>query len=278
MDCGGLLDHRNHRQGWPMNECVKGCGRQAQRRGMCSSHYNTRRGRDIAYGRWQSSYVDAEPARQHALALRAAGMGRRRLAQLSGVSDSVIHVLINGRPERGTGPSRRIAADNARAILAVPMPGTAHLAAGARVDITGTTRRMRALVAIGYTQSDLAGRIGITAPNSTNLFSGEGQVLAATAMKVAALYDQLSMTSGPSQTARSRARKLRWHPPLAWDDDTIDDPNAQPERGQRETVHWTERYRELRDDLGLTQEQICQRLGIQRESLLRQLDRHGITA
>ena len=261
-----------------MSECVKGCARRAQRRGMCSSHYNTRRERDIAYGRWQSSYVDAEPARQHVLALRSAGMGRRRLAQLSGVSDSVIHVLINGRPERGSGPSRRIAADNARAIMAVPMPGTAHLAAGARVDITGTTRRLRALVAIGYTQCDLAGRLGITSENSTDLFHAKGRVLAATALKVAALYDRLSMTAGPSQAARDRARRLRWHPPLAWDDDTIDDPNAKPERGQRATLHWAERYRELRDDLGLTQEQICQRLGIQRESLLRQLDRHGISA
>lgn len=261
-----------------MNECVKGCGRRAQRRGMCSSHYNTRRERDIAYGRWQSGYVDAGPSRQHVLALRAAGMGRRRLAELSGVSDSVISVLINGRPERETGPSRRIAAGNARAILAVPMPDTAQLAPGARVDITGTTRRLRALVAIGYTQSDLAGRIGITAENSTKLFHSEGRVLAATALKVAKLYDRLSMTSGPSHSARDRARKLGWAPPLAWDDDTIDDPTIEPERGQRASIHWAERYRELRDDLGLTQDQICARLGIRRESLLRQLDRHGVSA
>ncbi len=263
-----------------MSECVKGCGRRASRRGMCSLHYNTRRERDIAYGRWKSGYVDAEPARRHALALRAAGMGRRRLAAISGVSDSVIHVLINGRPERGTPPSRRIAAGNARAILAVPIPDVSLLAAGARVDITGTARRLQSLVSLvaaGYTQADLAGRLGISQANSTALFHGQGLVLAATALRVADLYDRLSMTAGPSHVARERARKLGWPPPLAWDDDTIDNLDAQPDIGERRTVPFLERYGEMRD-LGLGQDEIAARMGVARESLLRQLDRHGASA
>ena len=258
--------------------CSKGCGRRAQRRGMCSSHYNTRRERDIAYGRWQSGYVDAEPARQHVLRLRAAGMGRRRLAELCGVSDSVIHVLVNGRPERGTGPSRRIACGNARAILAVPLPATGHLAAGARVDITGTTRRLRALVAVGYPQSDLCARLGITAGNSTSLFHAEGRVLAGTALRVAELYDQLFMTAGPSQAARDRAHRLGWAPPLAWDEDTIDDPAARPDgvrRGSGRRRLDADEYADLRG-LGFSDAQIAARFGIQVESLQRFLDRHGI--
>lgn len=262
-----------------MSECAKGCGRQASRRGLCSSHYNTRRERDIAYGRWQSGYVDAEPARRHVLALRAAGMGKRRVAEVSGVSLSVIHALINGRPERGTPPSRRIAAANAHAILAVPMPETRDIAPGARVDSTGTTRRLQALVAVGYTQSDLARRLRIMPTNSTCLFRGlRPQVLACTALRVATLYDELSMTTGPSQSARDRARKLRWAPPLAWDDDTIDNPDATPDFGDRQRPSWADRYRELRDDIGLTHTEIATRLGIELESLHRQLDRHGISA
>ena len=259
-----------------MTLCSKGCGRLAQRRGMCSSHYNTRRERDIAYGRWQSSYVDAEPARRHVLALRAAGMGKRTLSKLSGVSVSVIHVLVNGRPERGTAPSRRIADNNARAILAVPMPDTSRLAAGCRVDITGTTRRLRALVAIGYTQADLAARLGITPANSTALFHAQGRVLASTALKVVDLYDRLSMTSGPSQAARDRARRLKWAPPLAWDDEDIDDPAAKPDLGQRRPVYWDERYRELRH-CGYSDLKIIDILGVQPGSMLRQMERYGIT-
>lgn len=260
-----------------MTACSKGCGRRASRRGLCSSHYNTRRERDIAYGRWEPVYVDAEPARRHVLALRAAGMGRRRLAELSGVSDSVISVLVNGRPERGTGPSKRITASNAAAILAVPVPDTRHLAAGARVDITGTTRRLQALVAAGYTQTDLCARLGITAANSTDLFHAQGRVLAATALRVHDLYDALSMTAGPSQPARDRAHRMGWAPPLAWDDDTIDNPNATPDLGERATVTWVERYQELRD-LGLSQDEIARRMGIERESLLRQIERHGVAS
>ena len=255
--------------------CIKGCGRKATRRRMCHACYEKRRTRDTAYGRWQSTFVDAEPARRHVLALRAAGMGRRRLAALSGVSDSVIHVLVNGRPERGTGPSKRIASRNAKAILAIPMPDTRTLAGGSRVDIIGTTRRLQALVAIGYTQNDLANRLGVTAANSTPLFHAEGQVLAATALKVAELYDRLSMTAGPSQAARDRASRLKWAPPLAWDDDTIDQPDAKPNRGQKQKVSFADRYLELRD-LGFRDDEIADRFGVKPDSLERQLFRHGL--
>lgn len=259
-----------------MSECAKGCGRKASRRGLCSSHYNTRRERDIAYGRWQSGYVDAEPARRHVLALRAAGMGKRRVAAISGVSLSVIHVLVNGRPERGTPPSKRISAANSGAILAVSMPEARNLAAGSRIDSTGTIRRLQAMSAIGYTQSDLCRRLGITPSNSTCLFRGHrSKVLASTALRVAALYDELSMTSGPSQAARGRAQRLGWSPPLAWDDEDINDPDATPDTGTHRMLSWDEKYQELRD-LGLTDRDIMARWNIQPQSLIRQLSRYGI--
>jgi hypothetical protein len=36
------------------------------------------------------------------------------------------------------------------------------------------------------------------------------------------------MRPGPSHRTRARARALGYAPPLAWDDDAIDDPSAQP--------------------------------------------------
>ena len=261
--------------------CSKGCGRRAQRRGMCSSHYNTRRERDIAYGRWQSGYVDAEPARQHVLRLRAAGMGRRRLAELCGVSDSVIHVLVKGRPERGTGPSRRIACGNARAILAVPLPDAPHrgVAARARVPAVGTTRRLQALVAFGWSQSELCSRLGILVTNSTGLFNGtRTSVTAATARRVEALFAELQLTPGHNDRARIRARRRGWALPMQWDEDTIDDPAARPDgvrRGSGRRRLDADEYADLRG-LGFSDAQIAARFGIQVESLQRFLDRHGI--
>jgi DNA-directed RNA polymerase specialized sigma24 family protein len=52
-----------------------------------------------------------------------------------------------------------------------------------------------------------------------------------TAAKVRALYNELSMTPGPSPRSRRLAKAKGWPPPLAFDDETIDDPDVQPNRG-----------------------------------------------
>jgi transposase-like protein len=49
-----------------------------------------------------------------------------------------------------------------------------------------------------------------------------------TAAGMQAAYDKLSMTVGTSNQVRVRARRSGYLPPLAWDDDTIDDPKARP--------------------------------------------------
>lgn len=259
-----------------MIECVKGCGRRVRvtRRGMCHACYETHRHRQKAYGRWQPDRHDAEPVRQHVQALRAAGMGRRRIAELAGVADSSIQHLFTPRAGRSA-PALYVKQETAERILAVqPEDIAAAVAGGALVDGTGTARRLQALVAIGYTQAALAELIGFTPANSTELFRGH-PVRATTARKVAALYDQLSMTPGSSQRARTRADKLGWVPPLAWDDDTIDDPAAQPDTGLQRRVPFQEEYQELRE-LGYNDTAIADRMGIQLASLYRQLERHGI--
>lgn len=55
----------------------------------------------------------AAAARDHVAALRAAGIGLRRLSALSGVSRSALSCLVNGRSERGSGPSWRLGATTA---------------------------------------------------------------------------------------------------------------------------------------------------------------------
>jgi len=250
--------------------CLK-CDRKPTRRGMCHRCYENHRNRMKLYGRWESSRVPAEPVRLHVESLRAAGVGSRRIEELSGVSRSVLQALTNGRRKYGNTPSKTISKANADRLLAVqPEP-----APGCRVDITGTTRRLQALVAIGYTQSELASRIGITPANAHDLFHGGRSVLLSTARKVQHLYEELSMTPGPSDAARKRAKKLRWAPPLAWDDDAIDNPDAHPDLGQKQTVKFDERFLELRE-LGYSDLQIVNRLNIQPQSLLRQLVRYHI--
>lgn len=258
--------------------CSKGCGRRAQRRGWCASHYNQQRDRLIAYGRWESVYTDAAPARAHVLQLRAAGMGSRRISELSSVNRSQIETLLNGRPERGTGPSRKVHRDLAAKLLAVPVPEAPHrgVAARARIPAVGTTRRLQALVAFGWSQSYLCARLGITDSNGTCLFTGKRtSVTAATARKVEALFAELQLTPGTNQRARTRGLRRGWAPPLAWDDDTIDDPAAVPDSGEHQSVSWADRYHELRD-LGFSDVDIMRKWNAKPQSFITQLRRYGI--
>ena len=143
----------------------------------------------------------------------------------------------------------------------------------ARVSGLGTARRIKALVAIGYTQADIAERIGWSPAHLSKLLDEDGMVSASTARTIDALYRQLCMTPGPSDRARQRAKKLGWAPPLAWDD--IDDPAETPNIGAERRVSFAERYTEMRE-LGLANHEIAARMGIHPESLERQLHRYGL--
>ena len=96
-----------------------------------------------------------------------------------------------------------------------------------KVDATGSRRRLQALMRIGWTQTELAARLGVS---WQEIYRIRQQVLLlpATAQKVAALYDELSMLPGPSKLTAQRSARKGWPPPLAFDDDTIDDPTVGP--------------------------------------------------
>jgi hypothetical protein len=72
------------------------CDRAASRRGLCHRCYESHRNRQKLYGRWETSRVPAEPIRAHVQALRASGVGTRRIEELSGVSRSVIQSVSFG--------------------------------------------------------------------------------------------------------------------------------------------------------------------------------------
>jgi len=102
------------------------------------------------------------------------------------------------------------------------------------VDATGSARRLQALVVIGWPTRELAIRLGgrdhgtVTDITSQNNRS----IRRETAERIKALYDELWDQPGPSRLSAQRAEKRGWLPPLAWDDDTIDDPAAKPHGGR----------------------------------------------
>ena len=106
--------------------------------------------------------------------------------------------------------------------------GTSHAQPGFTSSI-GTRRRLQALAAIGWRWSDLGDLLGTTWQAVQYIAAGHHPtVWTSTADRVEAVYELLSGTPGPSPTARHRAAAKGWAPPLGWDDDQIDNPDARP--------------------------------------------------
>lgn len=243
-------------------------GVSAAARTLCPAHNGTPK----TYAHWNAQYVGAQHVRRHIAMLRQAGMPDRQIAKLCGVSPSTVQLIMDKR----TGPTVRVLSSTANKILAIATPpGPQAIAAdGPLTAATGTTRRLRALIAIGYTPRLLSRELGLAPRHIYALFTGGDSVPAGIAQAVAGLFDRLEMTPGPSERARELAHKLAWAPPLAWDEDSIDDDAAHPAAGGVKHASFAERYRELRD-LGVHDELvIARRLGMKLDSLQRQLARH----
>ena len=201
-----------------------------------NSDYELERVRQQAYGRW-NGLVDAEPARRHVRELMEQGMGLKRIVAVSELSQGQLWKLLYGkkRPDGSRSASKRITPRVEAKILAVEV----DLADGARVDSTGAVRRIQALVALGWSQSKICIRLGVSRSNFTPIAQGaRPTMLVAHDKAIRALYAEWSMRLPPqtqwrdkiaANRARNYAKAAGWLPPLAWDDDLIDDPNATPE-------------------------------------------------
>ena len=140
----------------------------------------------------------------------------------------------------------------------------------------GTTRRLQALTAIGWPAEHLAHELGWTRAKLDNTLNG--QPPNGSHHRVATLYDRLSMTPGPNQAARQHAQQHGWAPPLAWDDEHLDQPDGTPADGwQRHTPKptFTARYAEWRE-LGYSDLEITRRFNIRPDTLATMLYRAGL--
>jgi hypothetical protein len=161
--------------------------------------------------------VDVGPVADHITWLLAdRDTTRTSIAAAAGVSVATI-VYIHARQRPGI--RRRTAA----AILAVREPQPVDI-----VDGPGTARRLRALIAIGYSNAFLAESTGRAVSHISDICHGRRTaVRRATAERVQDLYHRLAATPGPSESARALASRRGWAPPAAWDD--IGDPDAWPD-------------------------------------------------
>lgn len=165
---------------------------------------------------------DAAVVKEHVRVLAAAGIGQRRLAALAGISARTLGRLLyeGGRP----------LADTVDKILAV-QPGADPALRG--VPALGTVRRLRALRTLGWTNTSLAPRLGVDPDAVSKVTYGYRELVRrSTAASAAAVYAELSELRPPAlpgaAATRTRARQQLWFPPIAWDDDVLDDADALP--------------------------------------------------
>jgi hypothetical protein len=178
--------------------------------------------RRLADGSQMPGYVDARPVREHVEALRSAGYSTRRLWTVSGVARDTLKRL-----QHVDAVQHKVAA----ALLALPVGAPPPPQSGRYVPSVGTHRRVHALTALGWSLSYQAKRIGMPQTQMTRTIVNP-TLEPKTADRVRGLYDELSLElPKPSHwvtRVREVARLAGRFPPLAWDDETIDDPDAIP--------------------------------------------------
>lgn len=232
-----------------------------------------------------SSYVDAAPARAH-VELLLTDLTIGQIEARSGLNRMSLYALL-GRS--GRKPSRRITRKTEQALLAITPRRVDPRDHGILVDPTGTTRRLQALMALGWPGAHLVERLGWSHRTLWVLTASPGPIRAATRDDVLELYRELSsQTPEPSKWVTLRRRLSRergWAPPAAWDDDEIDEPGATPYGHEPEPVRRTDRSAhavELVEDLldvdpGIRMGAAAARLGRTVDTLQAQLRRAGRT-
>lgn len=218
--------------------------------------------------------------RRHIQALLDAGVPLAGIAWHCGLNRKTIQWVASGRAEAGVPPGYRLEpvhAERILALVALPLHGGADN--GQPVPAVGTVRRLRALMAAGHPAADLAGHLHVAAQTVTAITdSNPDTVPASLARSAAALFLRLEMTTGGCQESRRRANRRQWAPPLAWDADQIDTPEAKPDFGaQARRPGFLATYSELRA-WGFTDVRIAEHMGVQASSLLRQMNRYDLPA
>lgn len=174
----------------------------------------------LEHHRGQRRRTDATQTRHHIERLTAAGWTQAQIARTAGLAGRTINDIVHGAPT--------IAKTTAAVILAIPIGPAPH--DNRNTDPTGSIRRIRALVAIGWPIAQLAPCFGLYETALGRIANGRHpQVRAATAAVITHEYRRLARIPGPSTRARNDAARKGWAGPTAWDDNSIDDPTALPD-------------------------------------------------
>lgn len=180
--------------------------------------------------------VDAQPLRDHVDALTAAGMSQWDITIAAGWKSR--NALADAYRRSKVTPR------TLQRVLSVTAPPVSRR--NGYVDATGSRRRLQALAVMGWPTRRMAAMLGNLDPQTYQYIqSGRTRTIRRrTAEDIADLYDRIWDQPGPSRKSASIAKSKGWVPPLAWDDDDIDNPDATPHGGE-----WVPRTSAQREQL-----------------------------
>lgn len=163
-----------------------------------------------------------------------AGMTHKQMGEQVGIDKSTVHGIMSGQVKT----VHRKTYDKVRRLRitgAEPVGSGRTRHSGAITSPDGTLRRLRALVGRGFPVKILAEMLDIPRSDLRIVVSeGRKRVYTTTAADVRRLYEKLQ-DADPADYGvtprwiahnKERATAEGWAPPICWDDDTIDDPDA----------------------------------------------------
>lgn len=164
--------------------------------------------------------VDCAPYTAHVRQLHAWHMTDCMIAAAAGCSNSTI-----GDIREAVYPEiRRLTAASVLQVGPHPHPRQKLCLA------VGAQRRLRGMQALGWRLEDIAAELSLTRRDISQLLNPARKTMTYTRwVAIAHFYERHSMTPGPSDDARRRAKAAGYVPPLAWEGLDIDHPAAQPD-------------------------------------------------
>lgn len=197
---------------------------------------------------------------------RAAGATYGEISDHTGIEASRVWELVNEAPQRiYTRTANRLA-----------------VATGTPVTTVGVTRRIQALMWMGYSANRIAveARLNVDTINDAR---DQPRVFVARKVKnaVVSVYDRIHMTPAVGETrqekagvtrAKNLARRNGWASPMAWDAESIDDVRVRPV----DSFLPPDRATAITDlaAQGENATHIARRLGLRRDSLEKWCQRH----
>lgn len=207
---------------------IEDCEQLHHAQGLCAIHYSRQRKRAIRAGNWETVEADATPFKERIRQFLDLGYSYTMLEALTGVErHTFARALLKDR--------QHVLEDNIDKLARVPLTPLwelwrRDLGCDYKVPSFLATRRVKALMAKGYTTTVIADETGLNRQTIGRMAHDKtpDMMMRSSLVKIVEAYDRLWDQEPPMPHHHSElTRYSHWPLPLEWDDDEMDMPNTE---------------------------------------------------